>query len=695
MGPATASHGEEAQVQVPAPVVELTETQQQPTVIERVDQMFSQAVNTMDRVLFYRLWAHQWQYVETEKVSYYARDRGAETDFVRVDRAGIIESEVLTTAQVEAQAAQDRLVPGPGGRAWRLGKIGSRLVELVTVKHDVGTKYVWNATDQTYRKLLAKRHLTSETEHLSQEEIGRMATAGQLRVDRKRWAAGDPQPYLHTERDPSSGFPLVVLWLACGSVFFTVYMGGVNLWGFRHALDIVRGKYDNPAETGEVTHFQALASALSATVGLGNIAGVTIAMTLGGPGAFFWMMVCGLFGMTSKFVECTLGQKYRRVKPDGTVLGGPMTYLHEGLKELGLGPVGAVAAVVFAVMCILASFGGGNMFQANQSGSALLAMLQQGQSEQVERLDAEIRVAAEQEDFASLATLQTERKTLTDEMERFAGVFRPVFGVVLAVLVGVVIVGGIRRIGAAAEKLVPSMCAVYIATCLWIIFQHLADVPMLIGSIFTEAFHGNAFGGGLVGVLVVGVQRAAFSNEAGIGSAAIAHSAARTEEPVREGAVALLGPFIDTVVICSMTALVILITGAWNNDAWVVDQQLAGAALTSRAFKAEISWFPYVLGVAVVLFAYSTIISWSYYGERCWERLFGPRSTPVYKGLALICVFVGTVANLGAVLDFSDMMILAMAFPNVLGCALLAPKVKRDLADYWRRYRAGEFETFR
>ncbi|MEO1998972.1 MAG: alanine/glycine:cation symporter family protein [Planctomycetaceae bacterium] len=490
------------------------------------------------------------------------------------------------------------------------------------------------------------------------------------------------------------GAPLVVLWLALGAVFFTLFMRGYNLWGFRHAIEVVRGKFDNPAEPGEVTHFQALASALSATVGLGNIAGVTIAMASGGPGAFFWMVACGLLGMTSKFVECTLGQKYRQVKPDGSVLGGPMQYLHAGLKEMGLGPLGYLLSIIFAVMCILASFGGGNMFQANQSGQQVLSLVQSEDHRQLEKLDGDIKAAATANDYAALTRLQGQKNDLQRSMKQQERLFKPMFGVFLAVMVGVVIIGGIKRIGAAAEKVVPTMCVIYMAACLYIIGMHAADVPGLLLQIVSEAFTPKAFGGGMLGVLVVGVQRAAFSNEAGVGSAAIAHSAAKTEEPVREGTVALLGPFIDTVVVCTMTALVILITGAWNNEQWLVNQGLKGTTLTSRAFAEEISWFPALLTVAVVLFAYSTLISWSYYGERCWERLFGPRSTVIYKVIYVVAAFVGVLVNLGAVLDFSDMMILSMAFPNIFGLLLLSPGVRRDLTDYWRRYKANEFQTF-
>ena len=421
--------------------------------------------------------------------------------------------------------------------------------------------------------------LDLKSDPLSENVVSSFAKNGWLKTTEK--PVEPTKTWLQNET--AGGAPVVVIWLALGAVFFTFYMKGYNIWGFRHAVEIVRGKYDNPDEAGEVTHFQALASALSATVGLGNIAGVTIAMTIGGPGAFFWMLICGLFGMTTKFVECTLGQKYRTVKEDGTVLGGPMRYLSAGLAELKLKPLGIILSILFTIMCLLASFGGGNMFQANQSGSAVIATLQKEDRLKLTELSSQIKEAAKIDDAEKLSKLKEERRTLQQEMKKSEASFSIIYGIVLAILVAVVIIGGIKRIGKAAEKIVPTMCILYVLMCLYIIFQHLGDVPSLIGTIFTDAFSGKAMGGGLIGVLVLGVQRAAFSNEAGVGSAAIAHSAAKTDEPVREGSVALLGPFIDTIIVCSMTALVILITGAWNNPEWVVDHELSGAALTSRA----------------------------------------------------------------------------------------------------------------
>jgi len=678
-------------VQVPFRIAEAT---QPPTVLDQVDQLFARAVAAMSQVLFFRVGQGERTYVQFQQTEYFVRDAGSDGPFIKMDSRGQPTDVSLKKREVQRRVALGEFVRDASGASILKGVIGTdeasqRQVEFLAHKIN-DAKYILQ--DGEFRKLLPLRGLLSTTEVLSAAAVRQAAEAGELAVDQQLLKAGVAKPYEMTES--AGGAPLVVLWLALGAVFFTLFMRGYNLWGFRHAVEVVRGKFDNPDEPGEVTHFQALASALSATVGLGNIAGVTIAMASGGPGAFFWMVACGLFGMTSKFVECTLGQKYRQVKPDGSVLGGPMQYLHAGLKEMGLGPLGYLLSIVFAVMCILASFGGGNMFQANQSGQQVLSLVQSEDHRQLEKLEDDIKAAANAKDYPALEQLQTRKTELQQSMQQQARVFKPVFGLILAFMVGIVIIGGIKRIGAAAEKVVPTMCLIYMAACLYIIAMHASDVPGLLGQIFSEAFTPKAFGGGMLGVLVVGVQRAAFSNEAGVGSAAIAHSAARTEEPVREGTVALLGPFIDTVVVCTMTALVILITGAWNNEQWLVNQGLKGTTLTSRAFAEEISWFPTLLTVAVVLFAYSTLISWSYYGERCWERLFGLRSTVVYKVIYVIAAFVGVLVNLGAVLEFSDMMILSMAFPNILGLLLLSPGVRRDLRDYWRRYKADEFQTY-
>ncbi|MBN1910210.1 MAG: alanine:cation symporter family protein [Pirellulales bacterium] len=445
--------------------------------------------------------------------------------------------------------------------------------------------------------------------------------------------------------------PFVVIWLLAGAVFFTIRMKFFNLRGFWHAIQLIRGKYDKPGDEGEVSHFQALASALSATVGLGNIAGVAIAVGMGGPGAIFWLILAGLLGMSSKFTECTLGQMYRKVDRDGTVSGGAMHYLRDGLADLGLAPLGGILSVMFAVMCMGGSFGGGCVFQISQS---------------LNQLKGQFPVLGE----------------------------HPwIYGLVMVVAAGVVIIGGIRRIAATAEKIVPLMCTIYVLAALYILAIHITEIPAAFALIFREAFSLKAGWGGFLGVMVVGIKRAAFSNEAGIGSAPIAHAAAKTDEPVSEGTVALLEPFIDTVVVCTMTGLVVVITGAYNNPELAhLREANEGAALTSEAFATVIWWFPYLLTVAVVLFAYSTLISWSYYGERCWSHLFGRRTSILYKFLFLGFVFLGSIVTASKLLDFSDLMILSMALPNILGLFLLSGKVRRGLDDYWRKYKAGELD---
>ena len=448
--------------------------------------------------------------------------------------------------------------------------------------------------------------------------------------------------------------PFVVVWLMGGAIFLTLRMGFINFRAFKHACLVTRGDYDNPDDVGEVTHFQALASALSATVGLGNIAGVAIAVGTGGPGAVFWMILAGFFGMTSKFVECTLAQTYRHVDPDGRISGGPMRYLSEGLKELGLGPLGTVMAFMFTILCIGGSFGGGCAFQVVQS----------------------------------LGVLE-------DQVTFFAN-YRWAYGLIMVALVGIVIIGGIRRIAATAEKLVPAMCIIYVATAILILALNYDKIGWAFGQIFSSAFQPESAYGGLLGVMVIGIKRAAFSNEAGIGSAAIAHSAAKTNYPAREGVVAMLGPFIDTVVICTMTGLVIVITGAYNNPEYAeLIASNKGAQLTSKAFGSVVHWFPLVLAIASVLFAYSTMISWSYYGERCFTYLFGQRSSMLYRIIFLVFVFLGSVVTATNILDFSDLMILSMALPNILGLLLMSSKVRKILNQYWAGYLAGEYPTYR
>jgi AGCS family alanine or glycine:cation symporter len=460
-------------------------------------------------------------------------------------------------------------------------------------------------------------------------------------------------------------FPLIL-----GATYFTFYFNLINFKGFFTSINIIRGKYDEfdhheslvgagdstPAgdaiETiavedhdGEVSHFQALTAALSATVGLGNIAGVAIAISIGGAGATFWMIVAGFLGMASKFVECTLGVKYRDIAEDGTVYGGPMYYLTKGLKEKGLGKLGKILAGAFAVFVIGGSFGGGNMFQVNQAFQLV--------------------------------------ENITGGENSFLYGKGWLFGVIMAILVGIVIIGGIKKIAKVTDKIVPFMVIIYVAASLFVLIARYDLIGNAFAQIFNGAFSPEGVAGGAIGVLVQGFRRAAFSNEAGVGSASIAHAAVKTKYPASEGMVALLEPFIDTVVVCTMTALVLIITGnVVSENASLNDAQ--AILLTSSAFESVISWFPYVLTVAVVLFAFSTMISWSYYGFQGWAYLFGRTKKMEYAYKLLFCVFVviGSAASLGSVIGFSDAMIFAMMVPNMVGLVLLAPKVKEELNKY-------------
>ena len=477
--------------------------------------------------------------------------------------------------------------------------------------------------------------------------------AGAAVVERDVWTIIGDFIFISIPLGNGISMPFVIIWLLVGAIIFTVYMGFVNVRGFKHALDVVRGKYDDPNDPGEVSHFQALTAALSGTVGLGNIAGVAIAVSLGGPGATFWMILAGFLGMSSKFVECTLGVKYRNIHADGSVSGGPMYYLSKGLSKRGLGRLGRICAVLFAVFCVGGSFGGGNMSQINQATEQLVSVT-------------------------------------GGENSIFFG-REWVFGAIMAGVVALIIIGGIKSIAKVTEKIVPFMVAIYLAAALFIILMNFTMIPEAFSSIISGAFSAKGVAGGMIGVLIVGFQRAAFSNEAGVGSASIAHSAARTDEPISEGIVALLEPFIDTVVVCTMTALVIVITGSIDPEA------TEGVSLTSRAFASTISWFPYILLVAVILFALSTMISWSYYGLKSWTYLFGEShlNNIIYKIIFCVFVVIGSVLPLTSVFYFSDAMIFAMAFPNVLGLYILAPEIKRDLKSYLGRVKSGEIKRYK
>ena len=435
--------------------------------------------------------------------------------------------------------------------------------------------------------------------------------------------------------------PFVVGFLCLCAIYFTLKMGFVNIRLFNHAIDLVRGKYDTTSKTGEISHFKALTTALSATVGLGNIAGVAVAISVGGPGATFWMIIMGILGMSTKFTECTLGVMYRKKRSDGRLMGGPMEYLKEGLADKGFPHIGHVLSIIFCILCIGGSFGGGTAFQVNQSLTAI-----------------------------SLSV-------------PFLAKYNWVYGLIMVFLVGVVIIGGIKRIALVASRIVPFMCATYILMSCYVLIVFYERIPLAFMTIFQGAFTPESAYGGFFGVLVVGMQRAVFSNEAGLGSAAIAHSVATVNHPIEEGTVALLEPFIDTVVVCTITALVIIITGAYSNPEYLelVNEQ-KGAALTASAMGDVVSWFPYILSLTVFLFAFSTIISWSYYGERCFSFAFGDKNSLIYKTLLLIIIFIGSIATSKNIMEFGDLMILGMAFPNLIGVLWLSGKVKRSLKEY-------------
>lgn len=589
---------------------------------------------------------------------------------------------------------------------------------------------------------------------------------------------------------PLIQMPLIVLVLISGAIFFTFRFAFINVRGFGHAIKVVKGDFDDPNDPGEVSHFQALASALSATVGLGNIAGVAVAVTLGGPGAIIWMVIAAVFGMTSKFAESTLGQMYRIVDEDGEVQGGPMVYLRDGLAELKMGALGKILSVLFALLCIGGSFGGGNMFQANQSFQAIaktVPALAGAKSTAMVKVVSEKPVAipdnrflvkfnaapvsdsapgtsyrptkntkigvndwkneggkfsvtieaeamksgtvfnldsdtALELQFGTIKSINgygrditwqrqgtlTEKEAALPENERpsTTGVetsitntekFRGgtgdlgwLYGILLAILVGIVIIGGIKRIAKVADKVVPAMGILYVFSAIAILIINADAVPGAIAIMFKSAFSMEAGFGGLMGVIVQGVKRAAFSNEAGTGSAAIAHAAAKTKYAVREGLVASIGPFIDTIIICFMTGIVIVVTGVYADP---TTAGLEGVLLTSAAFESSLGSFSGILlSVAVILFAFSTMISWSYYGEQSWKFLFGKDQAMPYRVLFCVFVWIGCVSSLQNVIDFSDIMILSMAFPNILGVVLLSGKIKTALAEYWTMLKNGEFK---
>ena len=447
--------------------------------------------------------------------------------------------------------------------------------------------------------------------------------------------------------------PVVVLWLVVGAVFFTFYMGFINLRGFKHAIELVRGDYADPHSHGEVSHFQALATAVSGTVGIGNIGGVAVAVTVGGPGATFWLILAGFLGMSTKFVECTLGVKYRKEFEDGHVSGGPMYYLRQGFSDRGMEGFGKFIGTFYAIGIFIGALGIGNMFQSNQayvqlnhvSGGAL----------------------------DGLGWL---------------------VGLILAAVVFSVIVGGIKSIARVTEKIVPFMAVFYCLFAIIVILMNYSSIPQAISNVFNGAFTGEGVAGGALGAMIIGFQRAVFSNEAGIGSASIAHSAVKTDEPVTEGIVSLLEPFIDTIVICTITAMVI---GTAQVAAPDFAHGAQGVAMTSAAFEREFSWFPIPLAFAALLFAFSTMISWSYYGLKGWTYLFGEseRGQTIYKLIFCVFVALGCVVQLGPILDISDALVFLICVPNILGLYFLAPIVKKEMESYFARIKSGEIKKFK
>lgn len=450
---------------------------------------------------------------------------------------------------------------------------------------------------------------------------------------------------------PIIQLPLILFVMISGGIFFTIRYGFINVRLFRHAIDVIKGDYDHPEHEGDISHFQALTSALSATVGLGNIAGVAVAIGMGGPGAIFWLWIAAFFGMSMKFSSCTFAQLYRMKDSKGGMLGGPMVYLTKGLEEKNMGKLGKFLGIFFSIMTIMASFGGGNLFQANQTYEIIKM--------------------------------------------QYPGANAWIVGITLAFLAGVVLLGGIKRIGSVTSKLVPLMCAFYVITCFIIIFTNYENIPDMFENIFRQAFSPDAMYGGFMGVMIQGLRRSSFSNEAGLGSAAIAHSAAKTDEPVREGVVAMIGPVIDTIIVCTMTALVIMVTNAHKAPS----VQGKGVEMTALAFSSLGDFMPFLLMVAICIFAYSTVISWSYYGERATEYLFGNtlggKAIGIYKLVYVFLIILGPVLSIGHVIEFADLMLLSMAFPNILGMIYMNKTVKMRVDDYLSRYSSGAMPKYK
>lgn len=442
------------------------------------------------------------------------------------------------------------------------------------------------------------------------------------------------------------GFPLLVLWLVLGGVYFTIVTGCVNIRLLAHAVPVTLGKYTKKDDAGEITHFQALSTSISGTVGLGNIAGVSVAVAIGGPGAVVWMMIAGIFGMATKFAEATMGHKFRHINANGKVTAGAFLYLREGLANMKQAKLGNILAVIFAICCLGGAFGAGNMFQSNQTVNILSNTFLPG-------MGLEYMIA-----------------------------------LILAVCVGIVLIGGISRIATVAEKIVPTMAVIYILASITVLVVNASFIPQAISAMFSGAFGGDAVYGGVIGALIMGFKRSAFSNEAGIGSASIVHPAARNSEPVRAGCTALLETFVDTMVICFLTGLVITVTGVYDSG---LDPK-NGIVMASAAFATVIDWFPYILSICVLFFAFSTMITWSYYGERAWSFLFKGKYIIVYQVMFCVLVFFGGSANnAGLVLEFSDLLLFSMSVPNLIGLFLMTGLLRKEVKSYISRRNSGAF----
>ncbi len=439
--------------------------------------------------------------------------------------------------------------------------------------------------------------------------------------------------------------PLIVLWLIIGGVFFTFYLGFINIRGFKHAIKLVKGDYADPKNPGDITQFQALTTAVSGTVGIGNIAGVAVAISVGGPGAVFWLILAGFLGMSTKFAECTLGVLYRQTNKDNSISGGPMYYLEHGLADIKWPKIGKALGMFYAGAIVIGCLGIGNMFQSNQAASILIDVT--GGSESI---------------FASHAW---------------------VIGLLLAIATGLVIVGGIKSIATTTSRLVPFMALLYIIMALLVLILNANKIPASFAAIWDGAFSPTGVSGGMVGVMIIAFRRAVFSNEAGLGSAAIAHSTAKTDRPVSEGYVALLEPFIDTVVICTITALVIITT---VYDPTLATREMGGIEMTTEAFASTLSWSPVPLSIVAVLFAFSTMISWAYYGSKAFEYLVGENKLAnlIFKLVFLGFVVIGSSIQLSSVVDLSDALVFVVAIPNMIGLYLLAPVIRRELNAYDR-----------